>query len=110
CAFALLSFPTTRTSSGDLSGVNASRFSLGSPAREARIMSHCHEEERYSAMMAATASESAAVHRRGLYPRMRNSGGNVLSVSESMYAFTPLVYAFTGRSNDAGIFAAASSR
>ena len=83
------SWPTTRTSRGEVSGSNALHFSFGKLASDARMISNCHVEDRYSANSLPTASESDGVQWRGLYCKRRNSGGSVLSVSESMKALTP---------------------
>src|SRR5436190_20713063 len=91
CALASFgSDPTTSTSSGEVSDKSASRFSFGRPASEPRMMSACQLDERYSASSLPTHTESAGVQGLGLYCRMRNSGGIVLSVSESINALTPL--------------------
>src|SRR2546428_6448736 len=42
CDWCAGSAPTTKTSSGEVSGNSSSRFAFGKPASEARIMSYCH--------------------------------------------------------------------
>src|SRR6267378_4365792 len=69
------SLPTTTTSKGEVSGNKASRFSFGNPANDARIMSNCHVDDRYSASNLPTPRESCGVQWRGLYCKMANSGG-----------------------------------
>src|SRR5581483_2045343 len=79
-----VSFPTTSTSIGEISGINAARFSAGRLASASRITSRRHVEDNASEKSLVGRRESAAVHGCGWYPRIRNSGGRDFASRELM--------------------------